>query len=81
MINPTDPAFPKLPLNQGDQGISYPGLSKREYFAALAMQGLRAAALSDQITGTEPGRKLWSSKGIAEQAVWDADALIGELSK
>jgi hypothetical protein len=55
------------------------GLTKREYFAAMAMQGLRAAALSEAVS--EQGLKLWSSSGIAKQALSDADALIAELNR
>lgn len=45
------------------------GLSKREYFAAMAMQGLRA----DQ--------NGFDSEQIARIAVSDADALLAELAK
>lgn len=69
MTNGNDPAFPKLPLLQSDQGISWPGLTKREYFAAMAMMGL----LSDGIGG--------SALFIASEALLHADALIAELSK
>jgi hypothetical protein len=45
------------------------GLTKREYFAAMAMQGL----LARQSTG--------STKDYADIAVNQADALITELNK
>jgi len=52
----------------GSSGYAYEGLIKREYFAAMAMQGL----LANQI--------LKETK-IAEAAVLYADALISELNK
>lgn len=48
------------------------GITLREYFAKAAMQGLRAG---------ESGDERWMSKGLAAQAVEDADALIAELAK
>jgi len=58
----------KLGLTQDMAG----NLTKRELFAAMAMQGLRANANDrcPRLSGT-----------IAELAVADADALIAELSK
>jgi hypothetical protein len=56
----SEPAFPF-----GD----HPGLSKREYFAAMMLQGL----LKD-------GPSL-DEGGLTEDAVWFADALIAELAK
>jgi len=48
------------------------GLTKRELFAAMAMQGLRACGDPQCPRNSVP---------IAEIAVADADALIAELSK
>lgn len=48
------------------------GLTKREYFAALAMQGLLANH------GTE--RRVYH-ESVASEAVKSADALLNELSK
>ena len=47
----------------------YPGITLRQLFAALAMQGLRA---SDFIA---------DSKEVAQMAIEDADALLKELAK
>lgn len=55
------------PADSLDDGSA--GLTKREYFAAMAMQGL--AANPDPI----------STSGIARIAVSLADALIAELNK
>jgi hypothetical protein len=49
-----------------------PGLTKREYFAAIAMQGLLAAANPEVFMGTI---------SLAAEAVERADALIAELNK
>lgn len=77
MTNPNDPAFP----NKDHMGDGPNGLTKLEWYSGEAMKGLRSAALHDQISGTEHGRKLWSSFTIAQQAVHDAQALIAELNK
>jgi len=78
MTNPNDPAFPKLPLNQGDQGISYPGLTKREYFAGLAMQG---CAIWDALMHKNDVVHAGKVRDVAMGAVALADALIAELNK
>lgn len=63
MTNPKDPAFPT--------GGIYSGLSKREYFAGLALQGFisRGALAYD------------TSDIISVQSVVFADALIEALNK
>lgn len=68
MTDKSEPAFPTLkdPMNPFDQ--SMPGLTKREYFAAMAMQGLL------RVDDHGPDR-------IAEWAISYADALIEELVK
>lgn len=69
-IKPTDAAFP-APMNASL------GLSKREYFAGLAMQGI----ISNQyIMPRIPGNGN-EEKWIAETAVQQADALIEALNK
>lgn len=66
------PAFPVLELKQlGDKMLldcSAAGLSKREYFAGLALQGLCA----NEFRGTV--------SAFASRAVELADALLTELS-
>ncbi len=49
----------------------FPGLSKREYFAAIAMQGILSG-----VTGNSANLTTWVSC-----AVECADALISELNK
>lgn len=64
MITPTSPAFPH-------SDAPAPGLSKREYFAAAALQGMLA---SDRAFIGRPAE-------LAEIAVELADALISDLNK
>lgn len=58
-------------------------LTKREYFAAMAMQGLRSGKLIQSAADGYHQRadKIWSSERIAKLAVEDADALIEALNK
>lgn len=59
-----EPAYPC----EGPNAPAY-GLTKREFFAAMAMQGLRA------------DRQQFPRDEIARMAVADADALLKELAK
>lgn len=77
MTNGNDPINPSI-INEysgnaqmGDVKVISPGLSKREHFAAIAMQGI----LSDQSL-TQPNQ----SKIIAAWAIKCADALIEALN-
>ena len=77
MSKTNEPAFPQL-MDKNDQ----PGLTKREYFAGLAMQGMRAA--SEKYKGSQDGpqatpRMIWCSNDVASLAVQDADALLAAL--
>jgi hypothetical protein len=62
-----EPAFPT------SGGIDYHGLTKREYFAAMAMQGFLAQSKED-------GEQM-SFSAAAHDAVRQADALMFELKK
>ncbi len=53
----------------------YAGLTKREYFAALAMQGLLVNYVRDERYYNSP-----SYANVAEDAVWQADELIKKLN-
>lgn len=93
MTNPNDPAFSMAagPLLTED-GITRPihpeeyGLTKREWFAGLAMQGL-LANLYASVQGSRLLNKLENKpeentcQVISRNAVLFADALIAELSK
>lgn len=63
-----------FPLHEGPSGDVYPGLTKREYFAAAALTGLCAFYDADQGRG-------FRTDECAHYAVETADALIRELSK
>lgn len=67
MSNRNERAFPQHPESRG----VYMGLTKREYFAAMAVQGLMASPHVDGATYEE----------ITEAAVNVADALLKELEK
>lgn len=75
-----------VPVNGIDHGsfnshvVSSPvyisnGLTKREFFAAMSMMGLRSSRLRDI-----DDLNIWSPNKIATQALYDADALIDELN-
>ncbi len=67
MTKPNDLAFPFADVDHPNQA----GLTKREWFAGLAMQAL----LSDpELCG-------WGEEDYASSAVKFADALIAELAK
>lgn len=65
ILDPNDMAFPA----SRSTSIQL-GLTKREYFAALAMQGIIGDHLPEE-----------NYQGMAVNAVLAADALIAELSK
>ena len=75
---PTDLAFPLVALGIAEEI----GLSKREYFAGLAMQGMLATPLHKRET-TGYGKKddAVFIHECACDAVSVADALIAELNK
>ena len=76
--NPNEPVG--ISFNQdGEVGQSY-GLTKREYFAALAMQGLLANSYQQDFCNQTP-LSLANNSEIATIAVLQADALIAELNK
>lgn len=58
-------------VNSGEIDGTCPGLTKREYFAALAMQG---------VTAEGPASTAWIDE-IAAKSVEMADALIEALNK
>lgn len=65
-------AFPfEVPLDNGGRIYTH-GLTKRELFAAMAMQGA--------ISAMGPGAK-WGNENLGQQAVAMADALLRELAK
>ena len=73
MTNPNDLAFSQTRYNETPDAVNYPktGLTKREYFAAMALQGICA----DQ-TYLRPNE----AQEIATRAVELSDALITALN-
>ena len=78
-----DPNAPVYPIDEGYEIIANAGLTKREWFAGLAMQGLLSnpnlttiMAEAAKIEGHGKPQKIY-----ARLAVEDADALIAELNK
>lgn len=77
MTEPNACAFPVVV----SQGIYDGGLTKREYFAGLAMQGLAVGVcglISGEFTAYAKGS---CNTAIAERAVLLADYLLAELAK
>ncbi len=81
MTNPNDPAFHPTVCDPAFYDPAYrdkayllepSGLTKREYFAALAMQGI----LANKLTVADVTFEM-----VAIHSVKQADALIAELSK
>lgn len=73
----THPVYPQL--DWGNQGAKMDGLTKRELFAAMAMQGMMSNSIDKQ-QGQKPW---WSMNGdeLATEAVHQADCLIEALNK
>lgn len=71
MENSNKPAFPLHPTTYGFNSENGSGLTKREYFAALAMQSMCSFDL---------GQNNEVAKEYARRSVIMADALIKELS-
>lgn len=69
MTNPNDFIYPNGPENYKNQG----GLSKREYFAAMAMQGL--------LMGGRGQLGILESRRISEESCIMADLLIQKLNE
>lgn len=67
--NGNDTAYPVLDRDQTPNGTYQLGLTKRELFAAMAMQGMLTADYSSPVDE------------LAHQAVVFADALLKELAK
>lgn len=68
MKNADTPAMPSM-LKAGDMALSEGGLTKREYFAAMAMQGLCCR------------EGYGSMEDVAHDALAVANALLAELEK
>lgn len=81
ITKPTDPAFSDTSHDDATCTTSH-GLTKREYFAAMAMQGLSGIALQERFDyEDEKIHRVRSITFIPELAVQLADALIAELNR
>lgn len=84
ITNPHDKIFPLAAAPSDD--IVFSGLTKREYFSALAMQNLQSVLLKETSVeiltawGQSMGGRRPSIQIIARLAVDQADALIKELN-
>ena len=82
MTNPNDPAFPPDLKHLPDGPVldfiaSQRGLTKREWFAGMAMQGICANAyMSEKMESMT-----LTVKDVALFAISQADAFIAELNK
>lgn len=85
--NGSEPAYPLASTEYSDDNGFYSGLTKREHFAALAMQALLTATFTNtggQCVGfTDANGTTMCATGdvMAKHAVMYADALLVELSK
>lgn len=72
MKNSEQPAYPTPDCEVSGTALQYLGLTKREYFAAMAMQGYLASYGPNEPVNSE---------SAAKKAVKLADALLTELEK
>ena len=70
---PINPVLTQSPSLQNDTSL---GLTKREYFAGLAMQGLLANCNGGMTSG---GSRTFSPNEISKLAVLHADELLKQL--
>jgi len=76
MENGKQPAYPLVYDGHAGPSFCNDGLTKREYFAAMAMSGLAAVQEKGDFPSFEK-----ASEVMAEFAVKAADALLKELDK
>jgi hypothetical protein len=81
MTNGNDLAFARPTFYHPEGGVSHSqdGCTKREHFAAMAMQGLLTRTTERYFNETDLG--IEESKRIAEESVIMADALINALNE
>ena len=82
MTNPNDFAFPPYCNDPKNCGLEHlHGLTKREYFAAMAMQAILNAQNHLYLYANGDVQEKHSPEACAKAAIYAADALIAELSK
>ncbi len=72
---PINPVLTQSPSLQNDTSL---GLTKREHYAGLAMQGLLANCNGGMTSG---GSYTFSPNGISELAILHADELLKQLEE
>jgi len=72
-----EPAFPRI----NGQNFHEPGLTKREYFAAMAMQGMLSNKDTTRAANNSSNSREEYLHIISLSAIHQADALIKELNK
>jgi hypothetical protein len=81
LTNGNDPAWP-VEYENGMAEIKTLGLSKREWFAGLAMQGILAGLISHRPLNDNDALALAAgARLVGGMAVQQADALMVELNK
>jgi hypothetical protein len=86
MSTPNDTAFPVKRISGGNDGYLYErGLTKREYFAAVSLQGFLSTLVSDSqvkaLAEQANNNKISTQVLIAKMSVAAADALIAALEQ
>jgi hypothetical protein len=74
---PHDPCNP-VTLVESEEAVTYEGLTKREYFAAMALQGIIAGSGANM-----PDNDNWDGRDIKQfaiDAVKQANALVDALN-
>ena len=66
--------LPAMPINKQLENTMCNGVTKREYFAGLAMQGILSGFLSEE-------DHRWSIEDVAREAVDNADELLKQLAQ
>ena len=78
------PAYPHLAQSSNSyEAVQHCGLTKRELFAAMAMQGLLSNAGGPYQASEQSGWRIvnCTQKQVAQECVDMADALLAELAK
>ena len=81
MNNADKLAFPNGNLNEDNEDKYVVGLSRREYFAAKAMQGMLAAGRTNSIDNMHIPKLVDRAFAISYMMTQKADALIEDLKK
>lgn len=74
-----DPTTGCITINESE--YCYTGLTKREYFAGLAMQGMLSSDYSGEFMGEINDNTNDRPNGLADNAIRYADALLKQLGE